>query len=143
MRTQRQLNIFLVIDMTIAEPSGMLLHHTFVFLVHGTFVGLRIPGGKRNGNFELAEVGRPRLGTRGQLTAAQHRKIHESTPSDGPRVHCIRDLQPSTVSASHDIPNNRRIHSAIGTLLDHVRHRRHRLRNPSTFSMSDIVCGRD
>lgn len=142
MWTQRQLNISLVIDMTVAEPSGMLLHHTFVFLVHGTLVWHRISVW-RNENIELVAFGRPRLGTKGQLTAAQHRKIHGSTPSDGPRVCCIHDLQPSTESASHDIPNNRCIHSAIGTQLDYVRHRRHRLRNPSTFSMCDFECERE
>lgn len=50
----------------------------------------------------------------GKLTAAKLRKIPESTPSDDPRVCCIRDPRSSIVSASHDTPNTHRIHNKDG-----------------------------
>lgn len=50
----------------------------------------------------------------GKLTAAQLRKIRESTPSDDPRVCCIRDPRSSIVSASHDTPNTQSIHNKDG-----------------------------
>lgn len=70
---------------------------------------------------------------RDPLTAAQHRKIHESTPSDDPRVCCIRGPRQSTVSAFRDTPDNRRIHSIVGTRLGRVRHQWHRHPNPSIY----------
>lgn len=68
-----------------------------------------------------------------QLTAAQHRNIHEATPSDDPKECYIRDLQQLIVSAFHGIPNNRRIHNTIETLLDRVRHQWYRPPNPSNL----------
>lgn len=71
------------------------------------------------------------LSGKNQLTAAQHRNIHEATPSNDPRVCYIRDLQQLIVSAFRGIPNNRRIHNTIETLLDRVRPQWHRPLNPS------------
>lgn len=115
----------------------MFLHHKLVFLVHWPFVWHRIPMRIEKKHIELVD-NRIEVWW-GPLTAAQHRKILESTPSDDPRVCCIRDPRQSTVSASRDTPDNRRIHNIVGTRLGRVRHQWYRHPNPSIYFRFQFV----